>query len=627
MPIISSSPRGIVCSFYHLLPSIPQNLFFLIVIVGCSSLFPCSLSLDAQYQYCRNNSECGIFKIRYPFGAGNRGCGLRSFQINCIQNSTSVIRIRGRNYTIQGHIRRNTLVITRGQDCQLLKNHSINNPIQSSEFADTDFKLKAAENLTLYVYKCKEEDQLHLPKCNATVYYSYENGNLTSSCSVEQQPVYGALIQAASVRKDDKSCRSCEASDGICGYNNSVSTAAAPFLCYCKDGPRTDKCPGHGPPNKAIIIIGCFIGGAALTAGMFLVYYLKNRKPPPDGVLPRDLSELEMGTLPIFSYEELRQTTNCFHKENELGVGGFGSVYLGKLWGGRLVAVKRLYQDNSRRFEQFMHEVKIFSTLNHPHVVRLYGCTPLDSPELLLVYEFIPNGTLADHLHGDRKSPTGLPWNTRFKIATQTAKTLGFLHALDPPILHRDVKTSNILLDENSDIKLGDFGLCRIVPVDASHVTTIPQGTPGYVDPEYYQCYRLTEKSDVYSFGVVLLEIISAKQAMDINRKRGEINLANLAITKIQEGTLNELADSQLEIEVNQEVQIMVSAVAELAFRCVASERDDRPHMEEVVVRLEEIGHSRGRSTDLGAQHQLESFPNVKEPNTAPLLPISVQDK
>eukprot|EP00253_Pinus_taeda_P023786 PITA_23786 len=587
MAIISFSPPAIICSSQRLLPSLPQYLFFFVVTVGCTSLFPCSLSLDAKYEYCQNNSKCGTLNIEYPYGVGNRGCGDPRFQVHCVQNSNFVIPIHGMNYTIHALLPPRTLVITRGQNCQFL-DPSINKSIQSSQFERTGFTLTATEVLTVYVYKYKEQDHLHLSRCNASVSYSYEKDNSTSASPLEQLPVPAALI--VPVLKDDESCTLCQESHGICGYNT-----AAQFVCYCKDGPC--------PRNKAIIIIvidqslhstaGCFTGGAALTAGMFLVYYLNNRKLPDD-VLPEHLSELEMGNLPIFSYEELRQITNCFHKENELGVGGSGSVYLGKLWGGRLVAVKRLYQDNSRRLEQFIHEVKIFSTLNHQHVVRLYGCTPLDSPELLLVYEFIPNGTLADHLHGDRRSPKGLPWNTRLKISIQTAETLAFLHALDPPILHRDVKTANILLDENSDIKLCDFGLCRIVPVDASHVTTIPQGTPGYVDPEYYQSYRLTEKSDVYSFGVVLLEIISAKQAMDINRNKGEINLANMAITKIQEGALHELVDPQLEIEVNQDMKTMVSAVAELAFRCVASERDDRPDMEEVAAQLEEIRHSRG---------------------------------
>ena len=186
------------------------------------------------------------------------------------------------------------------------------------------------------------------------------------------------------------------------------------------------------------------------------------------------------------------------------------------------------------------------------------------------------------------------------------------------------MQASNILLDENLDVKLVDFRLCRLVPVDASHVTTNPQGTPGYVDPEYYQCYQLTEKSDVYSFGVVLVEIISAKTAMDISRNRREINLANLAISKIQEGALHELVDLQLEIEVNQEVKVMVSAVAELAFRCLASERDDRPDMEEVVAQLEEIRHSCGNSTVRSPQQQLGSFCNFLQPNRAPLSLISI---
>lgn len=334
----------------------------------------------------------------------------------------------------------------------------------------------------------------------------------------------------------------------------------------------------------------------------------------------------ETGDLPIFSYEALRQSTNCFHEENELGVGGFGSVYLGKLSDGRTVAVKRLSHDNSRRVDQFINEVKIFSTLNHPHIVRLYGCTPADSPELLLVYEFAPNGTLADHLHGDRKDPKGLPWNTRFNIAVQTAQALAFLHSVHPPILHRDVKSSNILLGENFIAKVADFGLCRLVPVDASHVTTSPQGTPGYLDPVYYQCYQLTEKSDVYSFGVVLVEIISARLAVDTNRKTREINLATMAIVKIQEGALHELVDPQLKIEENHEVKAMVCAVAELAFRCLASERDDRPHMEQVVAELEEIRHLCGGSSNGPGEQQEGSLSNIKQLSTAPISPTSVED-
>eukprot|EP00253_Pinus_taeda_P025338 PITA_25338 len=574
----------VICSSHRFLPSLPQFLFSLVVIIGCASLFPCSLSLDAQYEYCKSNSKCGTFNIGYPFGVGNRGCGLPNFQLDCVQKSSFVISIRGRTYTVLASVSSTILVIIRGQNCHFL-NHSNNNAIPSSEFAGTFFTFKATETLTLYAYRCNIQDQSDPLKCNASVYYSlYENKNFAPACSAGQVIVNALVIQ--SVPRNEV-CKSCEASHGICGYNTSDSTPTARFVCYCNEGPRTDKCPGHG----------CFVGGAALIVVVYYLYYVKNVKPTPHGRHPRILPRCEMGNLPIFSYEALRRTTNCFHRENELGVGGFGSVYLGKLYDGRPVAIKRLYQDNSRSVEQFINEVKIFSTLNHPHVVRLYGCTPPDSPELLLVYEYIPNGTLAEHLHGDRKSPKGLPWNTRLKIVIQTAEALAFLHALSPPVLHRDVKSSNILLDEKLDIKLADFGLCRVLPVTASHVTTSPQGTPGYVDPDYHLCYQMTEKSDVYSFGVVLMEIISGKLAMDINRNRRDINLANFAITKIQEGALHELVDPRLEIEVNPEVEVMVSAVSELAFRCLASERDDRPDMQNVVAQLQQIRHSCGTST------------------------------
>eukprot|EP00253_Pinus_taeda_P026353 PITA_26353 len=520
-------------------PSLPRHLFFLILTACCASLFPCYLCLDLQYQYCNNTSKCGVIDIHYPLGVGNRGCGHPNFQIDCVQNLTPVITIQGHNYTIIESLH-DFCSIVKGEKCRFI-DHPTDMLIPHQRRTDTAV-IFGRENRTLYVYNCNNEAQLNNPKilnrkCNSSVYYSlFDSGSSIPGC-FKTQVMVDVLLLGYNDTKRDESCRSCHQSQGICGYHYNTSDSTVPFVCYCKDGPRTDNCHSHG--RRTAIIIGFSVAGAALLAILSFIYHLKNRKPPPGGALPRPLPGREMGNLPIFSYEALRQSTNGFHEENELGVGGFGSVYMGKLWDGRMVAVKRLYQDNSRRLEQFINEVKIFSTLNHPHVVRLYGCTPADSPELLLVYELVPNGTLADHLHGYRKTPNVLPWNTRLNIAIQTAQALAFLHALDPPIIHRDVKSSNILLDENLDTKLADFGLCRLVPVDASHVTTIPQGTPGYVDPEYYQCYQLTEKSDVYSFGVVLMEIVSAKIAMDINRNRKEINLANLAITKIQEGALH----------------------------------------------------------------------------------------
>jgi hypothetical protein len=225
---------------HRLLPSLPQNLFFLILTACCASLFPCSLSWDAKYQYCKDNSKCGTMHIRYPFGVGNRGCGLPSFQINCVHNSSSVIKIHGQSYTILAFLDPTLVIITRGQKCQFL-DASMNNQTKSSEFECTVFTFTATENLTVYMYKCNIPDQLQPSKCNASLYYSlYEHKSSTRECHMGQVTVHAAIIH--SVAKNE-SCESCQASQGICGYKTSASTIAASFLCYCNDGSRTDKCP------------------------------------------------------------------------------------------------------------------------------------------------------------------------------------------------------------------------------------------------------------------------------------------------------------------------------------------------------------------------------------------------
>lgn len=289
----------------------------------------------------------------------------------------------------------------------------------------------------------------------------------------------------------------------------------------------------------------------------------------------------------IFSNAELEEATDNFSESRELGDGGFGTVYYGKLHDGQLVAVKRLYESNWKRMGQFMNEVEILARLRHKYLVTLYGCTSKRSKELLLVYEYIPNGTVADHLHGKHAKSDTLPWSTRLNIAVQTAEALAFLHKSD--VIHRDVKTTNILLDNNFQVKVADFGLSRLFPSDVTHVSTAPQGTPGYVDPEYYKSYRLTEKSDVYSFGVVLAELISSKPAVDVTRHRHDINLATMAADRIRKNALHELVDPALGYDKDYVVQQMVKLVAELAFQCLQEDMDMRPCMEEALKSLRGI--------------------------------------
>lgn len=238
-----------------------------------------------------------------------------------------------------------------------------------------------------------------------------------------------------------------------------------------------------------------------------------------------------------------------------------------------------------------MNEIKILTCLRHNNLVSLYGCTSTTTKELLLVYDYISNGTVADHLHGDRALSSPLNWSLRLKIAIETAGALAYLHKSD--IIHRDVKTSNILLDENFSVKVADFGLSRLAVSDLTHVSTAPQGTPGYVDPSYQQSYHLTSKSDVYSFGVVLVELVSSMPAVDISRHSDEINLANLAVSRIGRRAFDELIDGSLGYDCDAQVSRMTTSVAELAFRCLQLEKDCRPSMDEVLNVLIEIrgGH------------------------------------
>lgn len=315
--------------------------------------------------------------------------------------------------------------------------------------------------------------------------------------------------------------------------------------------------------------------------------YLDSRKisfgPSPSGI---DGGSSFFG-IPIFSYADLEEATNNFDPSKEIGDGGFGMVYHGKLRDGREVAVKRLYEQNGRRMEQFINEIKILTSLRHPNLVSLYGCTSRRSRELLLVYEYIPNGTVADHLHGDRTEEAPLAWPIRMRIAVETATALSYLHKSD--IIHRDVKTDNILLDKNFHVKVADFGLSRLFPNDASHISTAPGGTPGYIDPDYHQCYQVTDKSDVYSFGVVLVELISSMPAVDISRQTHEINLANLAVNRIQRCAFDELIDPSLGYNFDAEVTRVTTSVAEIAFRCLQLEKEMRPSMGEVLAFLKDI--------------------------------------
>ncbi|PKI36629.1 hypothetical protein CRG98_042982 [Punica granatum] len=262
---------------------------------------------------------------------------------------------------------------------------------------------------------------------------------------------------------------------------------------------------------------------------------------------------------------ELEKATDNFNDDRILGKGGQGTVYKGMLSDGTIVAVKKSGALDEGKVKQFINEVLILSQINHRNVVKLLGCC-LETEVPLLVYDYISNGTLYQYLHEpNEESPVS--WEVRLRLAMEIAGALSYLHsATSIPIYHRDIKSTNILLDQNYQAKVADFGTSRSVPLEKTHLTTLVQGTFGYLDPEYFQTSQFTDKSDVYSFGVVLVELLTGQKPICQLRAEEGRSLATYFIISLENNCLFDILDHQILQQAEEEE---VAAVAELAKRCL----------------------------------------------------------
>ncbi|KAL5538833.1 hypothetical protein UlMin_045132 [Ulmus minor] len=284
----------------------------------------------------------------------------------------------------------------------------------------------------------------------------------------------------------------------------------------------------------------------------------------------------------LFTAEELQKATDNYNQSRFLGKGGYGTVYKGMLPDGTIAAVKKSIAIGRNQIEQFINEVVILSQINHRNIVKLLGCC-LETEKPLLVYEFISNGTLSDHLQ--TKDPeSSLSWETRLSIACDVAGALAYMHsAASMPIFHRDVKSSNILLDHKYNAKIADFGTSRSVPQDKTHLTTAVQGTLGYMDPEYFQSNQFTDKSDVYSYGVTLMELLTGENPYSFAKDEGK-NLVETFSKLTQENQVVQILDGRVAAEAREED---IQAIAELATRCLRLNGKKRPTMKQVTMELE----------------------------------------
>ncbi|CAA7389483.1 unnamed protein product [Spirodela intermedia] len=385
--------------------------------------------------------------------------------------------------------------------------------------------------------------------------------------------------------------------------------------------------------SKSTIIILAVLGSCLLLVVTFVCCLLtlkrKEKKDfygssagPPSKKLISYFSGVSTQTTHCFPLSELEDATGKF--ERRIGSGGYGIVYYGKLQDGMEIAVKVLTNDSYQGTREFSNEVSLLSRIHHRNLVSFLGYCQQGGKNIL-VYEFMHNGTLKDHLFGSLARERNLSWIKRLEIAEDAGRGIEYLHTgCTPSVIHRDLKSSNILLDSNMRAKVSDFGLSKLAVDGSSHVSSIVRGTVGYLDPEYYVSQQLTDKSDIYSFGVILLELISGQQA--ISNERFGVNCRNIVPwgkAHIESGNIQGIIDPALENEFNIQ---SVWKIAEKALMCVQQHGMSRPTMSEVLKEIREAisiekGIDSGGDDDIdiiSGQHSRHSSAHL-DPLDAPI--------
>jgi len=366
------------------------------------------------------------------------------------------------------------------------------------------------------------------------------------------------------------------------------------YRCSCPPGRKLDKETNSCNPDINLII-GICMGAIGLVIIIFCTRVIFERRKLTNvkkqyfqqhgGLLLFEKMKSDQGlALTVFTEVELEQATKKFDKNEILGHGGHGTVYKGIIRD-IPVAIKKCSLIDDRHKKEFGKEMLILSQINHKNIVKLLGCC-LEVEVPMLVYEFIPNGTLFDLIHGKNRT-MHIPFSSLLRITNEAADGLAFLHSYaNPPILHGDVKTSNILLDENYRAKVSDFGASILAPTDEAQFVTMVQGTCGYLDPEYMQTCQLTEKSDVYSFGAVILEILTGQMPLKLESNDLQRSLSSNFLLAMKENNLDAMLDSQIKEHESME---LLRGLADLAKHCLNMCSDNRPSMKEVSEELSRL--------------------------------------
>ncbi|KAK9937792.1 hypothetical protein M0R45_014561 [Rubus argutus] len=348
--------------------------------------------------------------------------------------------------------------------------------------------------------------------------------------------------------------------------------------------PPQEASPGGGGGSGISIgvVVGIVAGGIFIILLVFSILWWKGflRR---EKTLEQDLKGVDLQT-GKFTLRQIKTATNNFDIANKIGEGGFGPVYKGLLSDSTAIAVKQLSAKSKQGNREFVNEIGMISALQHPHLVKLYGCC-IEGNQLLLVYEYMENNSLARALFGPEECQLKLDWPTRHNICVGIARGLAYLHEESRlKIVHRDIKATNVLLDKNLFPKISDFGLAKLDEEDNTHISTRVAGTYGYMAPEYAMRGYLTDKADVYSFGIVVLEIVSGRSNTTYRTKEECFYLLDWALLLKERGNLLELVDPRLGSDFNKEDMMITINVALHCSNVIAA---DRPTMSSVVSMLE----------------------------------------
>ncbi|CAD6268257.1 unnamed protein product [Miscanthus lutarioriparius] len=551
---------------------------------------PNGCSRDKGYNPIRQKDNCqqlcGNISVPFPFGL-EEGCFARKlFQLNCTNTTSSSLQFDDEHQVTYIHINEGLV----------------------------DIKYTPSYEQEMSVYVSKEPGLYIVSGVSSSANWAV--ANLTCQEAMQNKSGYACVSSSST-------CLGVNSIDGYIGYR-----------CQCLQGfegnpyihSGCQALPNNGASmKKQNLLLGIVIGLSggfgilllSLSATVLLCkwkkdiqkqqrkkYFQKNKGLLLEQLISSDENASEKTK--IFTLEDLEKATNNFDPTRILGRGGHGMVYKGILSDQRVVAIKRSKNIEEGEISQFINEVAILSQINHRNIVKLFGCC-LETEVPLLVYDFISNGSLFEILHSSSSSGFSLSWDDCLRIAAEAAGALYYLHsAASVSVFHRDVKSSNILLDSNYTAKVSDFGASRLVPIDQTHVVTNVQGTFGYLDPEYYHTGQLNEKSDVYSFGVVLVELLLRREPIFTRETGSKQNLSNYFLWELKARPIKEIVATQVCEEATEEE---INSVASLAEMCLRLNSAERPTMKQVEMNLQLLRTKRSNSCHVVQDNAEEKQP------------------